>query len=101
MISPYGVFGGLPPSQLACGHYCDTRVIPSGAQTFGHATDLYGKLSPSKWSNLTLHSGDGVELVLTGGGGYGDPLQRDPQKVAWDVKNRYVSREAAAGCTAW
>jgi N-methylhydantoinase B/oxoprolinase/acetone carboxylase alpha subunit len=95
MISPYGVFGGLPPSQLSCGHYCDTRIIPSGAQTFGHATDLYGKLSPSKWSNITLHSGDGVELVLTGGGGYGDPLQRDPQKVAWDVKNRYVSREAA------
>ncbi len=94
-ISPYGVFGGLPPSPLSCGHFCDTRLTPSGNATFGHATDLYGKLSPSKWSNITLHRGDRVELSLTGGGGYGDPLERDPSRVASDVRNRYVSMEGA------
>ncbi|MDA4135574.1 MAG: hydantoinase B/oxoprolinase family protein [Thaumarchaeota archaeon] len=94
-ISPYGVFGGLPPSPLSCGHFCDTRLTPAGAGTFGHATDLFGKLSPSKWSNIILHSGDKVELNLTGGGGYGDPLERDPARVASDVRNRYVSVEGA------
>ena len=30
-----------------------------------------------------------------GGGGYGDPLERVPAAVAWDVKNDKVSLEAA------
>jgi N-methylhydantoinase B len=30
-----------------------------------------------------------------GGGGYGDPLERDPEKVAWDVRMGYISRERA------
>jgi N-methylhydantoinase B len=94
-ISPYGVFGGLPPSPLSCGHFCDTRLTPAGAAVFGHATDLFGKLSPSKWSNISLRSGDSVELDLTGGGGYGDPLDREPGRVASDVRNRYVSRDGA------
>jgi N-methylhydantoinase B/oxoprolinase/acetone carboxylase alpha subunit len=97
-ISPYGVFMGLPPSPLSCGHFCDTRLTLAGSEAFGHATDLFGKLSPSKWSNITLHSGDRVELILTGGGGYGDPLERDPARVAADVRNRYVSAEGAKRC---
>jgi N-methylhydantoinase B len=38
-----------------------------------------------------------AELVigLPGGGGYGDPLERDPERVAADVAEGYVSREAA------
>ena len=30
-----------------------------------------------------------------GGGGYGDPLERDPERVALDVREGYVSAEAA------
>ena len=30
-----------------------------------------------------------------GGGGWGDPFQRDPQRVLWDVINEYVSIESA------
>ncbi|SRR5579875_2889599 len=30
-----------------------------------------------------------------GGGGYGDPILREPERVAWDVAERKVSREAA------
>ncbi len=33
--------------------------------------------------------------VSSGGGGYGDPLQRDPDAVLEDVLDRYVSLEAA------
>lgn len=37
-----------------------------------------------------------VHLNLPGGGGYGDPLTRDPERVLADVVNGYVSIEAAA-----
>jgi N-methylhydantoinase B len=36
-----------------------------------------------------------VETALPGGGGFGDPLQRDPAAVLDDVINGYVSCEAA------
>lgn len=37
-----------------------------------------------------------VQLNLPGGGGYGDPFQRAPERVFNDVINGYVSLEAAA-----
>ena len=37
-----------------------------------------------------------VELNPPGGGGYGDPHQREPDAVLADVVNGYVSLEAAA-----
>jgi N-methylhydantoinase B len=36
-----------------------------------------------------------VSTALPGGGGYGDPFQRDPKAVLHDVINGYVSLEAA------
>jgi N-methylhydantoinase B len=36
-----------------------------------------------------------VQLNLPGGGGYGDPFARDPQRVLDDVVNGYISLEAA------
>ena len=34
-------------------------------------------------------------MVTCTGGGYGDPLKREPEKVAWDVKNEYISLRQA------
>ena len=34
-------------------------------------------------------------VLLTGGGGYGDPLERNEEKVHQDVLNEYVSIEGA------
>jgi N-methylhydantoinase B len=34
-------------------------------------------------------------IVTAGGGGWGDPLERDPEKVRWDVVEEYVSINAA------
>lgn len=42
-----------------------------------------------------LAAGDQVRLLTGGGGGYGDPRQRDPQKVIADVEAGYVSAAAA------
>jgi len=47
-------------------------------------------------SGLTLvNNGDVIEFHSAGGGGYGDPLQRDPEAVEADVRNEYVSVEKA------
>jgi N-methylhydantoinase B len=45
---------------------------------------------------LHLSPGDVVSMRATGGGGYGDPLERDPGRVAADVEEGLLSVEAAA-----
>ncbi len=42
-----------------------------------------------------LEPGSVVELLTGGGGGFGDPHQRDPERVRRDVLDGYVTREAA------
>ncbi len=34
-------------------------------------------------------------IATAGGGGWGDPLERDPERVRWDVIEEYISLEAA------
>jgi N-methylhydantoinase B/oxoprolinase/acetone carboxylase alpha subunit len=36
-----------------------------------------------------------METIVTGGGGYGKPFDREPGLVLWDVLNEYVSVESA------
>ena len=38
-----------------------------------------------------MNKDDVVYMVTCTGGGYGNPLERDPKQVAWDVKNEYIS----------
>jgi N-methylhydantoinase B/oxoprolinase/acetone carboxylase alpha subunit len=47
-------------------------------------------------SFLYLQPGEELVLRLAGGGGYGDPLSRDVEKVESDVQNGFVSEGAAA-----
>ncbi|MCA8928842.1 MAG: hydantoinase B/oxoprolinase family protein, partial [Alphaproteobacteria bacterium] len=49
----------------------------------------------SKDQDILLKAGDRVQVGTPGGGGYGDPFQREPERVAADVKAGLVSREAA------
>jgi N-methylhydantoinase B len=39
--------------------------------------------------------GDVISFQQAGAGGYGDPLERDPERVLEDVLDEYVSAEAA------
>ncbi|MBT4938257.1 MAG: hydantoinase B/oxoprolinase family protein [Rhodospirillaceae bacterium] len=50
----------------------------------------------SKMVGIHLDRGQRVRLETPGGGGYGDPLERDPKAVAEDVRLGYVTPEAAA-----
>ena len=51
---------------------------------------------PSKFRH-TIRSGDVFRHVLAGAGGWGDPLERDPASVAFDVAEGKVSPERARG----
>src|SRR5206468_11868850 len=42
-----------------------------------------------------LPAGTRIEYQRGGGGGWGDPLDREPQKVRDDVLDEYISKEAA------
>ncbi|MFQ5425498.1 MAG: hydantoinase B/oxoprolinase family protein [Gaiellales bacterium] len=61
-------------------------------QTFGEA---FGTVSDSKFTNIVLREGDEVRIDSPGGGGYGDPARRDRALVERDVRQRFVSRDAA------
>jgi N-methylhydantoinase B len=44
---------------------------------------------------LEVNEGDVIRIHTGHGGGYGDPLRRDPAAVANDVRNDFVTRETA------
>ena len=51
----------------------------------------------SKEQDIPLGPGDRVHVRTPGGGGYGDPLRRDPTQVAEDVRlGRYTAAQAEA-----
>lgn len=43
----------------------------------------------------TLGKGDMIRLKTGGGGGFGDPFERDPERVLGDVIDGYISKEQA------
>lgn len=76
---PWGVFGGgdaLPPAAYI--------------ERAGQEPQRVMK------SALALEAGDRIRIMSSGGGGYGDPFQRDAARVAEDVRLGYVSPESAS-----
>jgi N-methylhydantoinase B len=51
---------------------------------------------PSRLGGLALQRGDVLRVDRPGGGGYGDPRQRDPARVQADLADGYVTAAAAA-----
>jgi N-methylhydantoinase B len=60
-----------------------------GEVALGDGTQLHAK------SLVDLGAGDVVHVNLPGGGGYGNPLQREVQRVLWDVIEGYITPEEA------
>jgi N-methylhydantoinase B len=54
-----------------------------------------GEFEVLKSTGISLNPGNSVTVVAGGGGGYGDPLQREPEAVREDVINGYVSFKCA------
>jgi N-methylhydantoinase B len=57
--------------------------------------DVFALASPSKFSNLELRPGDVFVSVQGGGGGFGDPEERDPEGLARDLEEGYVTGDGA------
>ena len=86
-----------PPTSIAiqAGRY---RYAPKGLYKGGSANKAQFVVNDQAGdpSGLTLcESGNVIQFHSAGGGGYGDPLERDPQAVEQDVFNEYVSIEQA------
>lgn len=81
VIPPFGVLGG--------GSAAPVRVA---IESDGFQVEL---ATPGKATGRTIRQGDIVVMQSAGGGGYGDPLTRDPERVAEDVRAGYVSAERA------
>jgi N-methylhydantoinase B/oxoprolinase/acetone carboxylase alpha subunit len=89
IVEPFGLHGGQPGR--SSGIYV-WRTEDDAWKTFQEA---FGTTSPSKFSNITLHDGDRVKIISPGGGGWGNPRQRDAERVLQDVNQGYVSAESA------
>ena len=53
------------------------------------------RVIPSRFSDHVLHPGEVFSLDTPGGGGLGNPLERDPERVLNDVRNGYVTQKRA------
>jgi len=78
----WGIEGGLPS-------------MPHGL-TLRRAGASEDEWLGSVFSNVEIGSGDRFSRPTAGGGGYGDPLERDPLAVREDVADDYVSLERAS-----
>jgi len=79
--APWGLAGG----QSGAGNQVCLRIGGKEISDLPNAKVLMKKLNP----------GDAITLRAGGGGGFGPPDERDPEKVAHDVRQGYVSREIA------
>lgn len=94
-----GLFGGYPGSrnQLYVKKNTNTRELVEGGTIPQSLEEIVGE-EVALEAKPPVFTIDGRDLILyrwEGGGGYGDPLDRDPGSVALDVKGRLVSKWAA------
>jgi N-methylhydantoinase B len=80
----------FPPSGLAGGKTGASGVLVHN----GRVLDANSEEVLSSF--VFLEPGDELSVLLAGGGGYGDPLERDIERVLADVNDAVVSVEAAS-----
>lgn len=89
-----GLFGGYPGCNVRYSTFRDANAadLPASLEAIeaGERVDQF-------WGSVDLRPQDIQFVRFMGGGGYGDPLDREPAAVARDVANGLVSREAAEG----
>ena len=75
VVPPFGLFGaadGLPH------HY---TIVSNGTE----------RVLGSKEVGVVVNPGDHIVCLSSGGGGYGQPEDRDQDAAVWDLKNGYVT----------
>ena len=77
---PWGIFGG------------DAGLNASVVRNRGQSNE---ESWPSKFTGLRLAAGDTIEITVPNSGGYGDPLEHDPELILSDVLDEFTSVELA------
>ena len=81
--------------------HCKPWGLEGGGEAAGngiairHKGEWSSDLPNAKIFNVRLERGDAYKMLSGGGGGFGSPFKRDADAVAHDVREGYVSREAA------
>jgi N-methylhydantoinase B len=88
-IAPWSLFGGKE------GGLGSTLFRVGGSEDWQTATQAFGKTSTSKYANIRIKHGDRVRITVPGGGGYGDPRERNREQVREDLLEDYISTDAA------
>ncbi len=73
-------------------------ALAGGTEPEPHGMILFPGTSREKrvgTYRLKVSTGDRIRSITAGGGGFGKPAERDPEKVLTDVLDGYVSRKAA------
>src|SRR4051794_10141311 len=85
----YGSIGGFRrrPWPLAGGR--------EGTSNYLEYARREGTLRIGRVARVDLEDGDRVRIVTGTGGGFGDPRERDPERVRADVEDGYISRARA------
>jgi N-methylhydantoinase B len=95
-----GLFGGLPGSCAAFERVTGSGVLDRlrEGRPVAALSELDGdhQVLPGVAPAARIAHGDVFECTVQNGGGYGDPLLRDPARVAADVESGAVSTDAAA-----
>lgn len=71
------------------------QISPRNQQWLIRAKTGQKEMVPAKRGPFFLEHGDQFVQLSRGGAGVGDPAERDPEKVRWDVLNELVSPERA------
>ena len=88
-----GVFGGYPGTNVDYATYRD--IDRSDDDPFPPTEESMPEPEHIQWGVDTLGDDDVFHVRMPGSGGYGDPLDRDPEKVADDVAEGKVTPETA------
>lgn len=78
-----------PPWGFAGGHDGSTGSVLLDPETDAEQT------LPANLSNRPMESGQRIRTIAPCGGGWGDPLDRDPEQVRGDVLDDYITRKRA------
>jgi N-methylhydantoinase B len=93
-----GICGGYPTKTTEAKLLRNTDIFEwfERQEIPEHIEDLKGELEEFlPKGSYTQYKNDVFRCYWQGGGGYGDPIDRDPERVQQDVINGYVSLEAA------
>jgi N-methylhydantoinase B len=86
-LQPWGLLGGRP------GKNSGILVKLRGAKSYRTFKDAFGTKCNAKFSNVVLRKGDRIIIFTGGGGGYGNPEEREPEKITEDLREGYLSEK--------